>query len=226
MKHFLLTLALAVVSSFTLSAQKQVVINHDYIGFSGIAVSDNFEVSIVSSDSHSVRINAASSIEDYVQAYVKDYVLYLNIDEKSMPSELKKEFKAKNSIISTVNAEISMSSLASLTVNGNSAISSSDVLKTKKFRMKLSKSASVKSLNVVASASARLDVSGKSQTVMTLSASSIEIDASNNAKADIELKADKLEVSASSSAKIEVFGKAGSVSISSEGNAKVGYNVN
>ncbi|MCM1502860.1 MAG: DUF2807 domain-containing protein [Bacteroidales bacterium] len=224
MKRIFIIFTLALASAAMSAQQKQVVINHDYMGFSGIEANDNFEINVVCSDSHSIKVTANSSIEEYVQAYVKNGVLYLNIDEKAMPSELKKEFKAKNSVISTVKAEVSMLMLKSLTINGTSVVNVADTLAMDKLYVKLSKTALVKNLNVNASVSAVIDVAGKSQAFMAVKAPALEIVATNSAKADLNVEAERLTVSAGSFAKVELFGKASRISLTNEGNAKVEYN--
>lgn len=225
MKRLFILLVSVITSITMLSAQqKQVVINHDYMGFSGIEANDNFEINILYSDSHSIKVTANSSIEEYVQAYVKDGVLYMNIDERAMPSELKKEFKAKNSVISKVKADISMVALKSLTINGSSVVNITDTLSVDKLSVKLAKTALVKSMNVKAKSSVLVDVSGKSQAYMYLSAPAMTVSATNSAKSELKIDAGRLTVSASSFAKVELWGKSESVSLNAEGNAKVEFN--
>lgn len=224
MKRLILFIAAGLVSGFTMQAQKQVTINHDYQGFTGIEATDGFEIAITGSDIHSVKMTAAASIEEYIQAYVKDGILYLNIDEKSMPSELKKTFKAKNSAISTVRAEVSMSTLKSLSVNGNSVVESADTLSMDKLGVKLSRTASVRKFAAKASSSAVIDLSGKAQAYMAIETPALEVDATNNTSAEMIANTGRLTVYANSYAKVEVFGKADSVYLFSEGNAKLEFN--
>lgn len=224
MKRFSAIIVLAFAFASVLSAQqKQVVINHDYMGFSGIAANDHFEIDIVSSDTHAIKITASSSIEEYVQAYVKNGALHLNIDEKSMPPELKKEFKAKNSVISKVRAEISMLSLKSLSLSGNSVVEVSDTLTVDKLNVTLSKSGLVKKLNVVAKSSVLVNLAGKSRAYMTVASPALEICAANGSKTDMNIETKKLTVSAASSAAVELYGKAEKISINTEGTSKVEF---
>lgn len=225
MKKFFAVIAFAFAFVSVLSAQqKQVVINHDYMGFSGIAANDYFEINIVYSDTHAVKITASSSIEEYVQAYVKSGVLHLNIDEKSMSSELKKEFKAKNSVISKVQAEISMHSLRSIALSGNSVVEVSDTLAVDKLNVALSKTGLVKRLNVVAKSSVLVDLAGKSNAYMAVKSPALEICASNGSRTDMNIETKKLTLSTNGSAKVELYGKAEKISISTEGNSKVEFN--
>lgn len=207
------------------SAQGLVTREYTYGKFTGIEISDHFVVDLKYSEEHSVGMTAYPSIEEYVHTYVKAGVLYLEIDEKGMPSELKKEFKKKDSGLTPVRITVSMSSLNSLAMGGSSVLSASqDTLKTAKFHLKLSKNAQVKSLNVEASSSALLETAGNTALNAFVKTPSVDIEAVGKSKSEIKVDASRTIASASGFAKIEIFGESERLSLSSEGSAKIEFN--
>ena len=223
MKKTFLFFSLALIASGAY-AQELVTYDYTYGAFTGIEAADCFSVKLVHSTEHAVSITAYSSVRDYVHAYVKDGILRLEVDEKGMPSDLKKEFKKKDSGLSTLNVTVSMSSLRSLTIKGNSVLSSSDTLKTDRFALKLSKTAEVKSLNVEASSSALLELSGNASLNAGIKSQSINIESSGKSKAEIKADAFRTIASAAGFAKIEIFGKSQNLHLSASGNGSAEFN--
>ncbi|MGN1046849.1 MAG: hypothetical protein ACI4QG_07095 [Candidatus Cryptobacteroides sp.] len=82
MKKFLLTAFLSVLCFCSAFAQKQLVIEHKYSSFSDIYANDYFDITLIPSSSYSVKLITDTSMEDYVQAYVKDDAMVLHLDIK------------------------------------------------------------------------------------------------------------------------------------------------
>lgn len=221
MKRFL-TLILALSVSICVFAQKQVVVTNEYSSFSGIYATDNFEISFVKSDSYSVRILTDALIQDFVQAYVKDNILVLDIDLKAITADIKKELKTKPELLK-VKAEISAAALESLTINGNSIVDSEAGISSDTFRLNLSKNAIIKKLDIDAD-KVGIELYNKTQArISCRTKTSINLYATNSAIADIKIKTGKIDAEANSFAKIELLGEADSVIIKSNGNSSIEY---
>ena len=131
MKRVLLILLCALGMTVQMSAQKQVVVEHGYSGFSAVEAGDCFDISLTASDEYKVRITTDAVVEDYILAYAKDGVLYLDIDVKAMPSETRRAFQSRNRVLATPRVEIFSPSLERIAVSGNSVIDCNDTTSNK-----------------------------------------------------------------------------------------------
>ena len=125
MKRFFLT-ALLVVLCFSNNAfaQKQLIIEHNYSSFSDIYANDFFDITIVPSSSYSVKLITDTSMEDFVQAYVKDDAIVLHLDTKGMPKEVRKAFFDAWNGKPRITAEVQMPFVRKVTLDGDSSICS------------------------------------------------------------------------------------------------------
>ena len=102
----LLLIIFAAVMAVTANAQKKVVVEHSYSSFDAVQAEDWFSISFSRSEEYGVRITTEASVEDYIIAYAKEGVLYLVVDEKAMPADVRKMFKAKNPVLAMPRVEI------------------------------------------------------------------------------------------------------------------------
>lgn len=133
------------------SAQPQKVIEKEFEKFSTVNVQDKFVVRLIRSDKYSVRINVDERIAAHVQAYEKNGVLYLVLNEKGYTKELKKELKQKGAAQPVLEAMIYMPEINSLIFSDNVSVAYSDELKSEKFTLTASDNAKVQHLRVTCS---------------------------------------------------------------------------
>ena len=89
MKKMVLTVILSVIAAFAADAQKSIFTESDMKAFSAVNISDEFVVTLKESEDYVLKTNIDERIDSYVAAYVKDGVLYLDIE--SANNELKPE---------------------------------------------------------------------------------------------------------------------------------------
>ena len=221
MKRVLLILLCALGMTVQMSAQKQVVVEHGYSGFSAVEAGDCFDISLTASDEYKVRITTDAVVEDYILAYAKDGVLYLDIDVKAMPSETRRAFQSRNRVLATPRVEIFSPSLERIAVSGNSVIDCNDTLAVPgKLTVSLSRAAAIRRMDIKAEA-VLLELSNKAQAYLSAEAESLNVQCSHNARAELKINVGALDVYADSFSTVELFGKAATVSMSTEGNSKV-----
>ena len=213
---FVLSL-LAVSSAF---AQKQIAVEHSYAGFSSVQAGSFFEISFIPSDEYRVRIVTDSMIENYILAYAKEGTLYLDVDEKAMPSDVRRIFKAKNPVLAIPHVEIYSPAPRSVSITGNSVIDCDSVLVADSFSLALSKTAAVKKLDVRAG-KVMLDLDNRSQAYMSVEAESLNVQSSHNTRAELRIDVRNLAVYADGFASVELFGNAVKMTVSTEGSSKI-----
>ena len=119
MKKIIMSLISALALMIVANAQKPVVHILEYESFNNVKVSDDFIVKLVSADKYMVRTTVDGRIESYVKAYVQNGTLYISLDRKSFPSDLKKALRVKGAPAPILEVEISFPSIESMEMGGN-----------------------------------------------------------------------------------------------------------
>lgn len=221
------------------SAQPQKVIEKEFEKFSTVNVQDKFVVRLIHSDKYSVRINVDERIATHVQAYEKNGVLYLILNEKGYTKELKKELKQKGAVQPVLEAMIYMPEVKSLIFSDNVSVAYSDELKSEKFTLTASDNAKVQHLRVTCS-TADMNVSRSAEVSAEMYvASSLYVKTANTAKVsvvqnggsafieqegssllDFKATVQSLEVLASAGAEAHISGTASMLTVNSSGLAR------
>ena len=213
---------LAAASTSVLSVAQTRTIEHEYSEFDAISVSDGFKVTMVEKDGYNAKFKVSDALESYIECYVKGGTLYIGLDDKSVPKEVKKSFKGKNSDDPLLEATVYVPSLNSVTLSDDCTFSCGNDLKAGKFRLDLSGTSSAANLNVSAE-SAVISVSKKAK----LSSFNIKVEdkvtvnGDGSASAVIEYSAKTLEINNAGSADLAINGQCGSASVSTAGSAKL-----
>ena len=151
-------------------------------------------------------------------------MLVLEVDEKGMPSDVKKEFKAKNNAAPAVKAVIFAPKFNFLVLGGNSSVTSEHTIDTDMFSITASKSAVVSRLGIKAE-KILVNISNKAKVYANCEASSsLTVNAEHNSLADLKIKTGTLDVSSCNFAVVKLVGDADGIRMSSEGNSKIEYN--
>lgn len=218
------------------SAQPQKVIEKEFEKFSTVNVQDKFVVRLIRSDKYSVRINVDERIAAHVQAYEKNGVLYLVLNEKGYTKELKKELKQKGAAQPVLEAMIYMPEINSLIFSDNVSVAYSDELKSEKFTLTASDNAKVQHLRVTCS-TADMNVSRSAEVsaemyvasrlyLKTLNSSKVSIvqnggnaflEQDGSSLIDFKAAVQSLEVLASSGAESRISGTASMLTVDASG---------
>ena len=233
------TLAIAtllIASAFSAFAQTRTV-EHEYSPFDGVVASNGFKVTIAQSDSYAAKLTVDDVLESYVQCYVKANVLYLGLDDKNIPKEVKKMYKGKDAPEPTLSAIVYIPILNSLTLNDNSQFFNTGTLSAENFSLFLNGTTAINNLNVVAktavlsvaknakltNANVRTEgniaVAGDGKGLMTLEYAAENLDVNTTGSADLSINgnAEKVTVNSANSAKTAVSGEAKSLTVTGKG---------
>ena len=158
-----------------LGASAQVVeINRDFSSFDAIDVSYDFNVRMVSSrKNYSATLTVDSVLADYIQTYVKKNVLYITIDKKSLPSEVKKLYKGRKAVVPILNVVVSTPEpICSLKLADKSTLSVENVLNCKDFSISVNGLSRLKKLELDAT-NVSVNLADKSQAEFDVNAEKI-----------------------------------------------------
>lgn len=208
------------IASFGASAQV-VEINRDFSSFDAIDVSYDFDVRLVSSRrNYSATLTVDSVLADYIQAYVKKNVLYITIDKKSLPSDVKKLYKGRKAEAPVLNVVVSTPEpLCSVKLAGKSTLYVENELRCKDFSISLLESSRLKKLALDAT-NVSINLADKSQAEFDVNAESLEITASGSSSAYIGHSSEHLALNTTSNADLELEGQTLVAELKAAGSSK------
>lgn len=167
--------------------------------FTSISVEDDFEITLLRGPQN-VKVTAYRDLMPYIQVYVRGKVLYITYDERSVPKDVKKQYKGRGTTEPVFRAMISLHELNGITLSNNASLISSDEFSgSNRFDMVLGDKAQVKSLNVQTS-SATVSMKKNAQAVMTLTADKhLEVSTDGNANLKLTATAPEMQLNAAGS---------------------------
>ena len=241
MKKIFMSMILALALMMVANAQKPVVHMLEYESFANVKVSDDFIVKLVAADKYMVRTTVDGRIESYVKSYVQNGTLYISLDRKNFPSDLKKALRVKGAPAPILEVEISFPSIESMEMGGNSILHRSDVLYAESFKLTVNDKARVDKIyvdcntaEVILSKNAYADVetrasemlyvitSNSSKAVVKQAGKNLKIDAAGSSEVTAIAEVDHINVLTSSMSSVILSpGKADSMAVSAVGSSKI-----
>ena len=199
MKKFLLFAALSAMA-LSLSAQTK-NIQKEYSEFSVMEITDAFDVTLVPSDEYSAILTVDEVLESYVRAFVKGKTLYISLDTKSIPKELKKQMNSKNTPEPTLKAVVRAPRLSSVILSDDAVFGITEPVNYDSFSLTAGGNSKVRALNVQGR-KAELKLDKKANVTAKIVADDVDIKASGSAVLNLEDESKNLNVESSGSAVI------------------------
>lgn len=244
MKHRFLfaifAVALAMFSGTALSAQTRDLDFSNLAEFNGIEVSDSFEVTVTPSNFYGAKVVVDDVLSGFVMVYVKQKTLYINLDERKIPAQVKKLFKGRNASKAVLRAVVQVPSLEALTIRDYATVSTNAEFKSNTFALKMTDSGILKGINVNAptitvdlekksSASVTvttcdaLTVTTAGTSLLKLSQTSKDLQLNVKGSSEIETAGDciTLGVTAANASKLNATGSAKTLNINAAGSCEV-----
>ncbi len=217
-----LTGAVAMIASVAFGFAQTRTVEHEYSEFDAVSASDGFKVTYVQDGAYKTSATVDDAIESYVQCYVKSKTLYIELDEKSIPKELKKQYKSKNAADPVLEVTVYAPSLNSITLSDDCVFTASKTLNADKFSVSVADNSSISNLNVVAK-SATLSAAKKSKlsSIHVTADDEITVNGDGNGTVILEYSCKKLDVNNAGSAELTVNGQADKIEAATAGSAKL-----
>lgn len=205
MKKTLTAIVAIFLAGVCAAAQSLLVQEKSYERFTQVNAEDNFILKFYHGNSYSVTLKTDERVAAHVQAYVKNDVLYLILDEKGYSPELKKELRQKGVPAPVLEAEVYMPQFNSLVLKNKTVVAHCDSFTTDTFTLTASDNSLVSQLNV--------------------SCSTGEINVSKNAQVTASLEVtSKLYLNASNSSQLTLIQKGGNTFLTQGGSSYVDMN--
>ena len=223
MKNRVLRLAVCILAlgfaSLAAPAQTK-QISHDVSSFDCLDVDFDFDVRVVEARKPSVSLNVDNELKDLVQTYVKNHTLYITLDQKKLPSDLRKLFKSRRSKGPVLEATVYISEpLTAVKLAGASILTVTPDIECKEFRIDLEDNARIERLTVDAG-TVTVNASDKSFADIVLYADEIKINSSGSSVIGLDQDSEKLAIVAGGSSEVRMEGETLDADLTVSGTSK------
>ncbi|MBQ6199482.1 MAG: DUF2807 domain-containing protein [Bacteroidales bacterium] len=203
--------------SFTIQLEDKVLPVSD---FTAVSVANDFEVTLDKGDC-GVRLTVDNALSPYVQVYVRAKTLYIGYDEKSVPKDIKKLYKAKNAAQPTFRAVVTMPEISAVTMSENATLTSAVEFPAEFFQLTAGDKSQVKSLAVIAT-TASVTMTKNAQAVLSLKADD-KVEITNDGNTNLKLSANtgNLTLNGNGNATVSIGAETPSATVNGNGNAKL-----
>ena len=214
------TCIFAITLSASLAPAQTKQTSHDFSAFDALEVDYDFNVRVVESNKYSISMNIENALKDYVQAYVKNHTLYIMLDEKKLPSDLRRQYRGRRSSSPVLDATVYLpEALTSVKMTGSSSLAIEKDVECRDFVLDLAENARVTKL-VVDASNVSVTMAGKSAADIVVYSDNIKLNVAGSAKLEIEQDSQKLEVVAGGTAQIDVEGETLDAVLTTAGSSK------
>ena len=184
----------------------------------------NFEVYVEKSENFGIKLSVDELLERYVEAYVKNKTLYVSIDFKDVPRDIRRIYKGKNVEPPILRVTVFMGNINEISLSEGAVFSASEQLESDRFDLKLYDNSKISGLmlnantaNIVLEkkSSALLNLNVKEVTIKTYGASNLKLnhtseylslDASNYSSNSIIGDGSVLDITAGGTSQITLQG--------------------
>ena len=193
--------------------------------FNIISVSGDFEVT-VDKGSYEVRITTDQSLSPYVQVYVRSHTLYISYDEKSVPKDLKKQFKGRKSSDPVFRATVFVPELNGVLLSDNATLMGTQEFAGSSVSINLNDKAQIKNLSLRCK-NATVNMKKNSLAALTLYADDkIDLFTEGNGALKLTSRAHDLTLNAEGSSQVAITGETrGKTTFNLAGSAEVSANL-
>ena len=199
-------------------------ISHDFSAFDALDIDYDFNVKVVESRNYSVSLNVDDILKDYVQAYVKNHTLFITLDQKSLPSDIKKLYRGRKSSTPLLEATVfTPEPLATVSLAGASVLSINYDLECKEFRLDMKENARIEHLTVDAG-TVTVNLEGKSFADLVVYADNIKANVANSSLLELEQDSENLEIVTGGSGEVRAEGETLNAVLTTSGSSKVTLN--
>lgn len=220
-KRLLVAVTLCVASVVSGLAQTR-TIEHEYSEFTSIVASNGFHVNLVKDEIYATRLTVDDALESYVQCYVKAKTLYIGLDDKNIPKDLKKSYKGKNASDPTLVVTVYAPSINALTLSTEATFSANYTIAVPSFNLNLSDNCSVNNLSIEAPKSVNLTVAKKANiSSVDIKTGRLEVNASGNGIITGQISVDAISVISTNSADVSFNGNMKNSEINASGSSKI-----
>ncbi len=194
--------------------------------FTGVAVSGDFELSLVSGETYGLTMDVSEEFAEFVSTEVVDSVLVIKVEDKKELSDIWKSFRGKNAPSPVFRASVSSpAALNSISIAGNGSLKALEaVCDTVSVAFTVKDNASVGTVSV-ASSKVELNLSKKSSGEFRLDCDTLKVISGGSSECTLRCSAaSQVEMELSSNASVVFAGECEHISVAAKGTSKAIFN--
>jgi hypothetical protein len=214
----ILSIALSVVA-LAQTPQAQEEKTYPVTGFESVTVGSHFEATLQEGRCN-VKVNADKALLPYVQVYVRESVLYIELDEKSIPSDVKKIYRGKNAPVPVVSAIVTIPAARTLTARENALLKSNGTVFADSIQVCIEDKAAVRNFKLEAE-KATVTLTKSAQADFSLFSPDATIVCEGGSRCEVAFKGAVLQADLNGTSRCAVTGEAESFSFQSKRFAKL-----
>lgn len=219
MKH-LLSVVSALLLGCLLCNAETIKRTDKFTSFTGIRISDEFEVEITEGVGYSVALSLDARASDYCRVYLQGSLLVLEVDEKAYPKELKEQLHKKGVTPLKFEAVVTIPRggiMQNITVEDCAVLSCKNKFDVaQSIQISASKNAVIRDLDIKAS-EVEILATNKASVQGTVNASNILLKALNSASYVMQLTGSNAEINMEASSKANIVTSLSEVVIKQNG---------
>ena len=188
--------------------------------FNAVNVSDDFDVT-VSRGTYGVTLTVDKELAPYVEVYVRSKVLYISYDEKSVPKDLRKQYRGKGALTPVFRVVARTPELKSVTLSDNATLTGVDEFVASDFELTAAGKTQVKNLTVSAS-SARIILKKNAVANLNLKTErGVEANTDNSSNLKLTFTGRELALTADGSSVVVAEGPTQALNLATGGSSQV-----
>ena len=190
--------------------------------FAGVDISGPFQVSLVRGSEYRALLSVEEAYIDYVVCSVSGSVLTLSLDERKVPSDVKKQFRGRTTPDPVFSAVIYVPDLLqSVTMSGKAVLQDTeDLFDKSRITFDLKGSSTVKTISL-SSLLLKVNMQNKASADIRFVGKECQVETANTAVLKISEESEKSRYSLSGGSKVTASSRTGSLSVHTKANCNM-----
>ena len=220
MKIFIkMLLAYAFIFSVLPSKAQTKDVYHDFSMFTSLNIR-NFEVYVEKSENFGIKLSVDELLERYVEAYVKNKTLYVSIDFKDVPRDIRRIYKGKNVEPPILRVTVFMGNINEISLSEGAVFSASEQLESDRFDLKLYDNSKISGLMLNAN-TANIVLEKKSSALLNLNVKEVTIKTYGSSNLKLNHTSEYLSLDASNYSSNSIIGDGSVLDITAGGTSQI-----
>ena len=212
-------LAYAFIFSVLPSKAQTKDVYHDFSMFTSLNIR-NFEVYVEKSENFGIKLSVDELLERYVEAYVKNKTLYVSIDFKDVPRDIRRIYKGKNVEPPILRVTVFMGNINEISLSEGAVFSASEQLESDRFDLKLYDNSKISGLMLNAN-TANIVLEKKSSVLLNLNVKEVTIKTYGSSNLKLNHTSEYLSLDASNYSSNSIIGDGSVLDITAGGTSQI-----
>ena len=192
---------------------------HDFSMFTSLNIR-NFEVYVEKSENFGIKLSVDELLERYVEAYVKNKTLYVSIDFKDVPRDIRRIYKGKNVEPPILRVTVFMGNINEISLSEGAVFSASEQLESDRFDLKLYDNSKISGLMLNAN-TANIVLEKKSSALLNLNVKEVTIKTYGSSNLKLNHTSEYLSLDASNYSSNSIIGDGSVLDITAGGTSHI-----